>query len=170
MRIHRIALKDFRGVEELDVTFDPAGVTVVEGRNEIGKTSLADAFIFLLDKKDSAGDRDIKATQPIGRDVGPFAEAELTVGPYRLVYRKQWLKGKKTELEITVPKAEQHVGEPAHNRMLEILAAETDPALFRALRYQQGVAISQAALEQAPSLADALDAAAGGTGWLCWRD
>jgi hypothetical protein len=166
MRIERISLRDFRGVDTLDVEFDPSGVTIVEGRNEIGKTSIADAFMLLLDFKDSSGGKPIKEVQPIGRDVGPFVEAELTVGPYRLVYRKQWLRDKKTELDITGPQREQLVGEAAHNRMVEILESETDPALFRALRYQQGVAISQAAVAEAPSLAAALDAAAGGTGTI----
>ena len=164
MRIHRILLRDFRGVEPLDVEFDPSGVTIIEGRNEIGKTSIADAFMLLLDCKDSSGGKPIKDVQPIGRDVGPFVEAELTVGAHRLVYRKRWLRDKKTELDIAEPRHEQLVGEAAHNRMLEILESETDTALFRALRYQQGVAISQAAISQAPSLAIALDAAAGGTG------
>jgi uncharacterized protein YhaN len=164
MRIERISLRDFRGVDTLDVEFDPSGVTIVEGRNEIGKTSIADAFMLLLDSKDSSGSKPVKDVQPIGRDVGPFVEAELTVGPYRLVYRKQWLRDKKTELDIAGPQREQLVGEDAHNRMVEILESETDPALFRALRYQQGVAISQAAVAEAPSLAAALDAASGGTG------
>ncbi len=164
MRIQRISLRDFRGVDTLDVEFDPSGVTIVEGRNEIGKTSIADAFMLLLDSKDSSGSRPIKDVQPIGRDVGPFIEAELTVGAHRLVYRKRWLRDKKTELDIAGPQPEQLAGEAAHDRMLEILQSETDPTLFRALRYQQGVAISQAAVAQAPSLAAALDAAAGGTG------
>lgn len=164
MRIHSISLRDFRGVDTLDVAFDPSGVTIVEGRNEIGKTSISDAFMFLLDFKDSSAKQKIKDLQPIGRDVGPFVEAELTVGAYRLTYRKQWLKGKKTELDIAEPQHEQLTGEAAHNRVLEILENETDPALFRALRYQQGIAISQAAVGQAPSLTAALDAAAGGTG------
>lgn len=164
MRIHRISLSDFRGLETLDVEFDPTGVTIVEGRNEIGKTSIADAFMLLLDYKDSSAKKEIKDVQPIGRDVGPFVEAELTLGAHHLVYRKQWLKGKKTELDIAKPQREQLTGETAHNRMLEILANETDPDLFRALRYQQGTAISQAAVGQAPSLIAALDAAAGGTG------
>lgn len=164
MRISRISLRDFRGVGPLDVEFDPAGVTVIEGRNEIGKTSIADAFMLLLDDKDSSGKREVREVQPIGRDVGPFVEAELTVGPYRLTYRKRWLKEKMTELEVAEPKREQLSGESAHFRMLQILEENTDPTLFRALRYQQGVAISQAAVAESESLQAALDAAAGGSG------
>jgi hypothetical protein len=162
MRIQRIKLQDFRGVDSAEVEFDTDGVTIVEGANETGKTSLADAFDLLLTQKDSAAKRPIKAAKPIGRDVGPLVEAELTVGPYRLVYRKRWLRDKKTELEIFEPAREQLSGEAAHNRMSGILAEETDQVLFAALRYQQGSEISQAALAEAPSLAAALDAAAGG--------
>ncbi len=164
MRIHRITLRNFRGVEKADVEFDTSGVTIVEGRNEIGKTSLADAFMLLLDSKDSSSTQVIRDIQPIGQDVPPFAEAELTLGPHRLIYRKQWLKDKKTELEIKGPEPTQLTGEAAHNRMTELLDAHTDPTLFRALRYQQGIAITQASLEHASSLEAALDAAAGGGG------
>ncbi len=164
MRIHRITLRNFRGVEKADVEFDTSGVTIIEGRNEIGKTSLADAFMLLLDSKDSSGTQVIRDIQPIGQDVPPFAEGELTLGPHRLIYRKQWLKEKKTELEIKGPESAQLTGEAAHNRMTELLDAHTDPTLFRALRYQQGIAITQASLEHASSLEAALDAAAGGGG------
>lgn len=164
MRISRISLADFRGVDNLDVEFDIAGVTIAEGRNEIGKTSIADAFMLLLDEKDSSNKQIIRDAQPVGRDVGPFVEAELTAGPYRLTYRKQWLKNRKSELEIHEPSPEQLTGEAAHSRMCEILEAETDTALFKALRYHQGNAISQAAIGESPTLAAALDAAAGGTG------
>ncbi|MGD0715192.1 MAG: AAA family ATPase [Gaiellaceae bacterium] len=71
MRIHRISLRDFRGVDILDVEFDIAGVTIVEGRNEVGKTSVADAFMLLLDEKDSSRRQVIRDAQPVGRDVGP---------------------------------------------------------------------------------------------------
>ena len=164
MRIERISLRDFRGVDFVDAEFDPGGVTIVEGPNETGKTSMADALNLLFDCKDSTSRRAVKEAQPIGRDVGPFVEAELTVGHYRLVYRKRWLRERMTELEILAPTAEQLTGEDAHNRVQEILADEADQALFHALRYQQGIEISQAAIAEAPSLAAALDAVAGGDG------
>ncbi|OJU86044.1 MAG: hypothetical protein BGO11_04190, partial [Solirubrobacterales bacterium 70-9] len=78
------------------------------------------------------------------------------------MYRKRWLRDRSTELEILEPVPDQLTGEAAHNRMSAILDAETDHALFSALRYQQGSAIAQAAIAEAPSLAAALDAAAGG--------
>ena len=43
MRIHRIKLTNFRGVDSAEVTFDGQGVTVIEGDNEVGKSSIFEA-------------------------------------------------------------------------------------------------------------------------------
>ena len=53
MRLHRISLRNYRGVEESDVQFAETGVTIVEGRNEVGKSSLAEALDLLLSVPDS---------------------------------------------------------------------------------------------------------------------
>jgi DNA repair exonuclease SbcCD ATPase subunit len=164
MRIHGISLRDFRGVDSVEVDFDVDGVTIIEGRNESGKSTIADAFDLLLTAKDSSRAQLVLDAKPVSRDVGPFVEADLSVGPYRMTYRKQWLKGKKTELQISAPLQEQITGGAAHDRVAEILEAEADTSLFRALRYRQGMEISQAAVGTSPSLAAALDAAAGGEG------
>ena len=42
MRLQRIAIRNFRGVDSSEVTFATEGVTIVEGDNETGKTSLAE--------------------------------------------------------------------------------------------------------------------------------
>ena len=52
MRIQRIALKDFRGVGSADIAIAETGVTIVEGPNEIGKSSLAEALYLLFDELD----------------------------------------------------------------------------------------------------------------------
>lgn len=164
MRIHGISLRNFRGVEAVDVPFEVDGVTIVEGRNEIGKSTLADAFDLLLNVKDSSTKGAVRDAKPIGRDVGPFVEADLSVGQYRMTYRKQWIRGKKTELHISAPAPEQLTGDQAHERMAEILEEETDTSLFSALRYHQGKEISQAEVGDSSTLAAALDAASGGSG------
>ena len=48
MRIRRIAIRNFRGVEACDVHFPPRGVTIIEGPNEVGKSSLAEALELLF--------------------------------------------------------------------------------------------------------------------------
>ena len=48
MRFHRLTLRNYRGIEEITVEFAETGVTVIEGDNEVGKTSLAEAIEVIL--------------------------------------------------------------------------------------------------------------------------
>ena len=162
MRIHRISLRNFRGVRSADVSLAPNGVTIIQGPNEVGKTSLADAIVFLFDEPHTSSKSKLRAVKPVHIDAGPSVEVELTTGAYHLIYSKQWVVGAKTELKILAPVPENHTGREAHDRVLEILDATLDRALFGALRYQQGVSITQAALGESRTLAAALDAAATG--------
>ena len=162
MRIHRITLRDFRGVADASVAPAARGVTIIEGPNEVGKSSIADALDMLISDPDSSVKSRVKACQPIGRDVGPRVEADLEAGPYRFTYAKQWVKGAATELRITAPAPEQLTGRAAHDRVMEILGEAMDLPLFAALRHQQGMPLDQAALSESGSLARALDLAAGG--------
>ena len=134
MRIHRLIVRNFRGVDHADVTFDRTGITVVEGPNEVGKSSLADAIDMLLEDLDSSNRARVKAAQPVGRDVGPSVEMHFESGPYRMTYSKQWVKGAQTELRVTAPAPEQLTGREAHERVEAILAETLDVSLFRALR------------------------------------
>ena len=54
MRLHRLRLINYRGVTECDVSFSTNGVTIVEGPNEIGKTSLPEALQLAIDLPDSS--------------------------------------------------------------------------------------------------------------------
>ena len=57
MKLHRLRLENFRGVTERELTFPDAGVVVVTGRNEIGKTSMIDALDALIALPDSSRKR-----------------------------------------------------------------------------------------------------------------
>ena len=162
MRIHRVVLNDFRGVGSADIRFAVDGVTIVQGPNEVGKTSIADAIDMLINDPDSSGKSRIKGAQPVGRDVGPRVQMEFETGPYRLTYAKQWIRGASTELTIDAPVHEQLTGRAAHDRVEAILAETVDVALFAALRQQQGVSLDQADLGASDSLGRALDRASGG--------
>ena len=161
MKIHRISLRDFRGVVEADVEFATDGVTIVQGPNEVGKSSLADALDMLIADPDSSSKARVKAAQPVGRDVGPWVEVDIECGPYRLTYSKRWVRGAGTELVIESPAREQLQGRAAHDRVTAIIAETMDAELFAALRHQQGVPLGQAELAGSDSLMHALDAAAG---------
>ena len=102
MRILRIKLSNYRGTTEREVAFAP-GVTIVEGPNEIGKSSLAEALDLVFKYPDSSGAKAVKDTFPVQRDASPEIEVELVTGTYHLVYRKRFGKGASTELEITEP-------------------------------------------------------------------
>ena len=161
MKIHRISLRHFRGVVEADVEFATDGVTIVQGPNEVGKSSLADALDMLIADPDSSSKSRVKAAQPVGRDVGPWVEVDIECGPYRLTYSKRWVRGAGTELLIESPAREQLQGRAAHDRVTAIIAETMDAELFAALRHQQGIPLGQAELAGSDSLMHALDAAAG---------
>ncbi|MBM3697799.1 MAG: hypothetical protein FJW78_04895, partial [Actinobacteria bacterium] len=161
MRILRVSLRDFRGVAVADVEFAPEGVTIVEGPNEAGKSTLADAIDMLLADPSSSGRARVKAAQPAGRDVGPWAEMEFETGGFHMTYAKRWVRDASTELRIHAPVPEQHTGRAAHDRVEEILGTTLDAALFAALRQQQGSPLTQGDFGASATLARALDDAAG---------
>lgn len=161
MRILRIRLESFRGTREREVHFGP-GVTVVEGPNEIGKSSLAEALDLIFAYKDSSSAKPVKAVFPVDRDASPEIEVELETGPYALVYRKRFGKGARTELQVTRPRPESATGVEAHERVEAILAETLDAELWKALRIEQGAGLAQASLADSRALGRALDRASGG--------
>lgn len=161
MKIHRIELHDFRGVGHSEVRFDDVGVTIIEGDNEVGKSSLAEAIDLIFEFPDSSSHRRVKAVQPVARDVGPQVTVEVSTGPYRFVYRKRWCKQKETVLEILAPTPSQLTGKDAHDRVTEILDETLDSQLWKAFQLTQGAELSQPGLN-VTSLARALDVTAEG--------
>jgi hypothetical protein len=162
VRINRVLLRDFRGIGEVEIVFAPTGVTIVQGPNEVGKSSVAEALDMLIRHPDSSKRDDVRATQPVGQDVGPYVEADITSGGTRFRYAKRWLRQPKTELHVLEPTDAQLTGREAHDRAEEILRESTDLDLFRALWLRQDDGLGQAALGGNRTLGDALDAAASG--------
>jgi len=162
MRILRIRLRNYRGVVDHEVVIPETGVTVVEGDNEIGKSSLAEALDVLFDFPDSSTNKVVKAIKPVHRDVGSEIEVDVAAGPYRFTYMKRFHREKATTLMVHEPRREQHTGREAHERVQAILAEAVDMPLWRALRLHQGVRPDQADLSEQTSLAAALDAASAG--------
>lgn len=160
MRLHRITLQDYRGVAERTVRFAPTGLTLVVGPNEIGKTSMIEALDLLVDEKATARKQAIRDAQPVHRDAGPCVEAELSVGAYRLVYRKRWLKAPECELRVLDPAPAQSTGDQAHERFLQILAeGGVDRFLWRQLRVDQAGLVVQADVKASTVLASVLGSA-----------
>lgn len=162
MRLLRLHLRHWRGVEDREVRFARDGVTVVQGPNESGKSSLLEAFDVLLDEYDSTAKTKVKSIRPVHRDEGSEVEAEFTAGPYELVYRKRFFKRPETTLTVRGPRNESLTGREAHDRVRAILAETTDLDLWRALRVAQGGGLEPAELASGRWLAAALERAAGG--------
>ncbi|MHC4937731.1 MAG: ATP-binding protein [Planctomycetota bacterium] len=161
MRLRSLRLVNFRGIDERVLEFPERGVIVVEGPNEIGKSSLAEALDLLLEELDSTKKRRVLDIQPVDRDVGPEVEAILESGEYRFFFRKRFVKKPETVLRVEKPRVENLTGRAAHERVHRILEETMDLGLWRALRVKQGGAFERARLDDAPSLLRALDAAAG---------
>ncbi|MBW1706180.1 MAG: AAA family ATPase [Deltaproteobacteria bacterium] len=49
MRLLCLRLANYRGIDESEVRFGLQGLTIVEGPNEAGKTSLSEAIRILFD-------------------------------------------------------------------------------------------------------------------------
>ncbi|HCG56628.1 MULTISPECIES: AAA family ATPase [Brevibacterium] len=156
MKFHSIHLRNYRGIADSRVEFGD-GVTVVEGPNEVGKSSIHEAITHLREDKASSRKASVKETQPVGVDAGPEVELHLSTGEYELKYRKRWIKQPFTELSVISPRPEQLSSDDAHDRFLSILADTIDVDLLVALDVAQGESLAQAPLAQIKALHSALN-------------
>jgi DNA repair exonuclease SbcCD ATPase subunit len=153
---------NYRGIDTREVNFGPLGITLVQGPNEAGKTSLGEAIGILFEYFDSSKHRNVDAIRPVHRDEGPEIELQAESGPYAFTYFKRFHKKPETRLTVTRPKPENHTGREAHERAEAILRETLDVNLWKALNIQQGEAIQQPDLGKQTFLSAALDQAAGG--------
>ena len=158
----RLRIANYRGIEASEVRFGSRGITLVQGPNEVGKTSLGEAIGLLFDYPDSSKHRNVEAIRPVHQDEGPEIELQAESGPYAFTYFKRFYKKPETKLTITKPKPENHTGREAHERAEVILRETLDIDLWKALTIQQGDAIHQPILTKQTSVSAALDKAAGG--------
>jgi hypothetical protein len=163
MKFIRLRIANYRGIEFAEVPFGSDGITLVQGPNEAGKTSLNEAIGLVFEYFDTSKHRNIEAIKPVHRDEGPEIELEVETGPYAFTYSKRFLKRPETRLVITRPRPENFTGREAHERAEAILRETLDIDLWKALCVQQGEAIDQPDLTRQTSLSAALDLAAGGT-------
>ena len=52
MKLHRMTLRNYRGIAQRDIELPDSGVVVISGANEIGKSSMIEALDLLLEAKD----------------------------------------------------------------------------------------------------------------------
>lgn len=163
MKLLTLTLENWRGVSASHIEFD-GGVTLIEGPNEVGKSSLVEALRMLFRDKSGSKRKEVQAVQPVGEDVGSSVAAEVRCGEYHFTYSKTYNRKHGTELRILAPRAEQLTGDDAHNRAWDILSGHMDMALWDALLVEQGKEIGGVRLADSDGLARALDNAAGGAG------
>ena len=137
MKLHRLVLKNYRGIEHREIDFPDHGVVVISGANEIGKSSMVEALDLLLESKDRSTKKEVKQVKPTHADVGSEVTAEISTGPYRFVYHKRFHKKCETQLTVLEPRREQHSGDEAHDRVQAMLAETVDTELWRAQRVLQ---------------------------------
>ena len=163
MRFIHLRISNYRGIELVEVDFGPNGITLIQGPNETGKTSLNEAIGLIFEYLDSSKHRNVEAVKPVHVDAGPEVELTAESGPYLFTYFKRFLKKPETKLTIVKPKPENYTGREAHERAEAILRETLDIDLWKALCIQQGDAILQPDLSRQRSLSAALDKAAGGS-------
>jgi energy-coupling factor transporter ATP-binding protein EcfA2 len=161
MKIERVRLKNFCGVDEVEVRLSPTGVTLIHGPNEAGKSTLMTAVDVLFDHRDDSRREEVRNTKHVSKDVGAEVEADIEIGDYRFTYFKRFHKDRETVLKIHSPRAENLSGREAHERVRQILDGSVDTGLWQALRILQGGILGMPALHDQRALSEALDRAAG---------
>ena len=145
MELMRLTLTNFKGIRSF--TFEPNGQDCdVLGDNATGKTTLADAFMWLLFDKDSANRKDfqIKTLGPDGQpehglDHGVEAILELNDGKeiaLKKIYREKWTKKRgSAKAEFTGHTVDYFVDNvPVQKKEYDSKIAEiADESIFRLL-------------------------------------
>ncbi len=160
MRFERIVIRNFRGIREYRLELPAEGVVVIEGENELGKSSIAEALWMVFESPDSSESDRVRVVKPVDRDAGAEIEVLVSTGPYRFDYRKRYHKNHQTILRIETPRREDLTGREAHERVQKMLEETTDRALWEALRLLQGDALTEISVGGNLSIAKALDEAA----------
>ncbi len=161
MKLHRLVLRNYRGIAHRDIEFPDHGVVVISGANEIGKSSMIEALDLLLHSKDRSSKKEVKQVKPTHVDEGAEITAVISTGPYRFEYFKRFHKRPVTELTVTEPRREQLTGDEAHERVQAILKETVDIDLWQAQRVLQSAATAPVDLSGSDALSRALDVAAG---------
>ncbi|GLP74247.1 hypothetical protein TUM20983_13570 [Mycobacterium antarcticum] len=163
MKLHRLALRNYRGIAHRDIDFPDRGVVVVSGANEIGKSSMIEALDLLLEAKDRSTKKEVKQVKPTHVDEGAEITAVISSGAYKFEYYKRFHKKPETRLVVMTPAREQLTGDEAHDRVQAILAETMDTELWQAQRVLQSASTLSVELSGCDALARALDVAAGQT-------
>lgn len=138
MKIYNIWAENVRGITKR-ITLEPSltGVTLISAPNETGKTTMSEVLNFLFMYPSSSNRQQIKDLKPIGKDVGPAMGAKIEVNGQIYLINKQWLKDRKTEVELISPVKSQLSGNKAQDVIDEIFTEYLDETIWRLLQIEQ---------------------------------
>lgn len=165
IKLKSLSLENFKGVRELTVNF-PSQVTVISGENGTGKTTIFDAFCWLLFGKDSKGRSDsnfaIKTIDPetkkpilrLSHSVTGVLEVDGTQVKLQRCYCERWLRANKnTEERLAKHETEFYINDvklgtkkeydAEINEILpeDVFKMITNPYCFTSLRPEEQKAI-----------------------------
>ena len=109
LKMKKMTIENFKGIKRLDIIFDNGELrSEISGANGTGKSSVYDAYIWLLFDKNAAGEKDfsIKPRQPDGEEkhyqnVRVMGEFELDGRIVQLekIYAEVWTKKRGAETQ-----------------------------------------------------------------------
>ena len=142
MILHSLDVKNFRAITHMSVAFDDTGVTLIDGGNESGKTSLVDAFAFLLSAKSTSQGQAARRNQREGTHQPVEITAEFTIDGERIRYAKVFRRSgsgvkESTELSYIHPAKPGLSGEAAHKHVEALLGGKPETSLWNKLRVTQ---------------------------------
>ena len=138
MKIHKLWAENVRGISSrVTMELSPTGLNLVTAPNEMGKTTMAQVLDFLFQHKSSANSQEIKDLKPYGKDVGPLMGAIIEVDGQTYKIEKQWLKDKKTEVELLAPEKKALSGNAADKLIDEIFTEYLDETIWKMIQVAQ---------------------------------
>ncbi len=166
MRLMALRVRNFKGIRDRSIEFRPQGITLIQGPNEVGKTSFVSAFTILIEFQDSSRHRDVEAIKPQGQDLATEIEAHFSLGGKTFHYAKRYHRDRQTTLTMQSHSDSLKLsGRQAHDYMRNFIETHTDWDLWKAIQIVQGAGVDEAAavaLGEFVSLKEALDRVAGG--------
>lgn len=138
MKIQALWAENVRGISSrVKMELSPTGLNLVTAPNEMGKTTMAQILDFLFQHKSSANSKEIKDLKPYGKDVGPLMGAIIEVNGQTYKIEKQWLKDKKTEVELLAPEKKALSGNAADKVIDEIFTEHLDETIWKMIQVAQ---------------------------------
>ena len=138
MKIHKLWAENVRGISKrITMDLSPTGLNLVTAPNEMGKTTMAQILNFLFQEKSTANSQEIKDLKPYGKDVGPLMGAIIEVDGQTYKIEKQWLKDKRTEVELLAPEKKALSGNAADKVIDEIFTEYLDETIWKMIQVAQ---------------------------------